>query len=1056
MKGATRDDRSLEGAIVEVSPSGWRLSVAAANPSRTARRWLDRRFGPDGGFCGGLAELGSTGPVASGDSWTADPPAIAGTLAKGGLPIPLPSRKWKFAMGELVSSPAGAKAKVVFDETFPVAGESRSGERTIRVGEGSRVRAHGEVSGVPGAWHRTGRMVMASETDMDSTSEGVSVRVHIAAEEREAWEAGGTAPVMPAAGAVAIGHAEPWAPGDTMLETGKEQQAVVAIPVDEDGKEGVPEKSERTVAWTAEVECVEAYEDRWPKSLVVVLRDWTTTRDGESDRSLAGAVLRVGPDGFRVGSGGDDASAFAKEWAKAHYGQGARRDDALRAAATPSMPVRANQSWGTDPEETTAALQARFSFPIPPERVHGTGKLLDARGAGDAVNASTAYEVEAAIACAPGCGGEGAEVMKGTIRVKGTAGGPAARWTRLGSFRDTANVSVTLPGQGLGEQLRRVSIVEERRIERNALVPEGRSARSWAESAAGKNDRRDYDGAAADASRAIAVEPTYGDAWFQRARARVGKKDAAGAIADYTKVVEVDPGSSAAFNNRGGQKKALGDLEGAIADYSRAIELSPKFALAFRNRGVARAAKGDHAGAIEDYDRAIAIKPKYVEAYNDRGLARYNLREYAAAAADYSKAAELAPKEALYITNRGNAKSAAGDLAGSLADHDAAIALDSSRARAYYFRADVRDRRGDVKGALEDYGKAIELEPDFPSSWNDRGLTRQDQGDFDGAIADFTKSLELAPRDRRPLYNRARARYLKGDVKGAIQDCTKVLEIDPRDAAAYQRRGEYRLDDGDLDAAVADWEKALEADPRCAPAHRSLALARFRPGLPAGPVVEGLRKAIEFDEDSDYERLWLWLALAGTAEEQAATKDLVVYAAARKPDGADDWYPVLVGLLSGTKTEEAALAAAGTPDSKKGRERLCEAAYYAGMIRAIRGDVPGAVERFDRCLATGVRRFTEYIEAGHWRAALLLGGSLRSEGKGLVRIVVRPDPRGPLALAGVQDGDRISGMDGSPLQPGELDGLLLKAAPGTKLRLDFDRAGNAMQREVTLGSWKSK
>ncbi len=939
MKGAAGTDRCLEGAIVEVSPSGWRLAAAAANPSRAARRWLDRRFGPDGGFCGGLAELGSTGPVAAGASWTADPPAIARTLSSGGLPLPLPSRKWTFTMGEPVASPAGPTAKVVFDETIPVAGESSRGGRTLRVAEGSLVRTRGEVVGVPGDWHRTGRMSVNSETDLDTSSQGMSVRVRIVAEESEAWSAGGAVPVQPAAGAVSVGASESWAPGDALLESGSERRTVVATPVDEDGEAGAPVRTEGTVTWTAEVECTEADGGHGPRSLVVVMRDWTSVEGQEKDRSLAGAVLRVGPDGFKWGSGGDAASARAKEWVEARYGTGARPDDALRAAMTPAMPVLPEGTWTSDPGETGAALLERFRYPIRVDGVRGRGTLVAAKGARDALQASIAYEIEAAISCAPGCAGADGDVMKGTIRVKGTADGGVVSWARLGSFRDESTVEVLLPGQELGEHRRRLAIVEERRVGRARLGPEGRSARSWTEAAAGKVDRRDFDGALADAGRAIGLDPAYGDAWFQRARAKAGKKDAAGAIADYTKVIEVDPKSSAAFNNRGAQKRILGDLEGAIADYTRAIEIAPKYALAFRNRGVARSARGDHAGAVEDFDRALAIRPKYAEAFNDRGLARYNLRDYAAAAADYAKAAELDPKEPLYLVNRGNAKSAAGDLAGALADHDAAVALNPSYARARYFRADVRDRLGDEMGALEDDGKAIELDPKFASSRNDRGCLLQRRGDHDGAIADFTEAMALEPGNRGYPHNRARSRAAKGDLEGA----------------------------------AADWGKALEIDPRYAAAHRGLAMSRFLPGRPAAPVVEGLRRAIECDEDSDYERLWLWLALAGTPEERAATKELVDYAAARKPDGPDDWYLVLVGLLSGTTTEEAALAAAGAPDTKKGRERLCEAAYYAGMIRAIRGDVPGAVALFDRCLATGVRNFTEFTEAGRWRAALLEG-----------------------------------------------------------------------------------
>jgi tetratricopeptide (TPR) repeat protein len=765
---------------------------------------------------------------------------------------------------------------------------------------------------------------------------------------------------------------------------------------------------------------------------------------------LAGSVLRVGKDGYKFASGGDGASPQAKKWLSAHYGQGARRDDALRAAMTPVMRVAPPQSWTSDPDDTENALRGRFEYPIEAGSVHGKGTLVRAK----ADDASIAYEVEAAISCVPGCNGAGADILKGTIRVKGTADGPTANWTRFGSFQDAADVSVTLPGQKPGEQSRRLAITDTRRVARTPL--EDRSATSWAQSASAKIDRRDYDGAIADATKAIEVDAKCADAWFNRARAKAGKRDAAGAVEDYTRAIEMDPKLPGAYVNRGIQKRALGDVDAAIADYSKAIEVSPRYAFAFRNRGVAKAGKGDFEGAIADYDKAIEIRPKYFEAYNDRGLAHYNRREYPAAVDDYAKAMELAPKEALYVVNRANAKAATGDLDGALADHDAAIALDPSNARAYYFRADVRGRKGDKKGALADYDKAIELDPKWASNWNDRGVLRQDQGDVDGAIADFTKATELDPRDTHAWFNRARSKSVKGDLDGAIADCTKAVEIDPKYAAAFNRRAGYRRDIGDDDGALVDWTKAVEADPRYATAHFSVARARFAPGLPVAPAVAEFRKSLENNDDTDYERLWLCLARSWSGEGPAAAKELADYAAARKSPGADDWYVVLVGLLTGAKTEDAAIAAAKTSDAKTSRERLCEATFYAGMLRAIRGDAAKAVELLDRCLATDVRTFTEFEEARRWRPALLLGATTRAVDASAARRVVSPDPRGPLAVAGVRDGDEITAIDGGPLTPGRLDASLLAARPGTTLNVEFSRAGVAQRAAVTLGAWQTR
>src|SRR2546421_2135171 len=80
--------------------------------------------------------------------------------------------------------------------------------------------------------------------------------------------------------------------------------------------------------------------------------------------------------------------------------------------------------------------------------------------------------------------------------------------------------------------------------------------------------------------------------------------DLDGAIADYTHAIELDPKFARAYENRGVAKGAKRDPDGAIADLTRASDLDPKGVGIYYNRGIARKAKGDYDGAIADYTRA--------------------------------------------------------------------------------------------------------------------------------------------------------------------------------------------------------------------------------------------------------------------------------------------------------------------------------------------------------------------------------------------------------------------------------------------------------------------
>jgi len=116
-----------------------------------------------------------------------------------------------------------------------------------------------------------------------------------------------------------------------------------------------------------------------------------------------------------------------------------------------------------------------------------------------------------------------------------------------------------------------------------------------------------------------------------------------GAIADYTKAIELDPYDATAHYNRGIAKRAKGNLEGAIADYSRAIELKPGYAKAYHHRGFAKQFKGDWQGAIADYTKAVQLNPEDYRSYHSRGCLRYDAHDFANALVDFRKVTELDP-----------------------------------------------------------------------------------------------------------------------------------------------------------------------------------------------------------------------------------------------------------------------------------------------------------------------------------------------------------------------------------------------------------------------------
>lgn len=121
------------------------------------------------------------------------------------------------------------------------------------------------------------------------------------------------------------------------------------------------------------------------------------------------------------------------------------------------------------------------------------------------------------------------------------------------------------------------------------------------------------------------------------------KGDLNGAKADFTTAIDINPWSSDAYNNRGRICHMQNDLEAAVEDFNRALTLDPNSAVAYNNRGVVRKAKGDLKGALVDYAQAIAINPRYAAPYSNRAGVWQNQKDLNGALADSRPNASFAP-----------------------------------------------------------------------------------------------------------------------------------------------------------------------------------------------------------------------------------------------------------------------------------------------------------------------------------------------------------------------------------------------------------------------------
>ena len=95
--------------------------------------------------------------------------------------------------------------------------------------------------------------------------------------------------------------------------------------------------------------------------------------------------------------------------------------------------------------------------------------------------------------------------------------------------------------------------------------------------------------------------------YFESGNAKYKRGNYDGAIADYTSAIDLNPKDAPAYFNRGLAKQRKGDLDGALADYTSAIDPNPKDALAYYNRGYLRYDKRAWADALSDFRKASQL-----------------------------------------------------------------------------------------------------------------------------------------------------------------------------------------------------------------------------------------------------------------------------------------------------------------------------------------------------------------------------------------------------------------------------------------------------------------
>ncbi len=380
---------------------------------------------------------------------------------------------------------------------------------------------------------------------------------------------------------------------------------------------------------------------------------------------------------------------------------------------------------------------------------------------------------------------------------------------------------------------------------------------------------------------------------------------------------------------------------------SRAAIKLLAFPDAHNGLGIAYSQLGDAERARAEFDEAIRIDAGYAPAYNSRGGLSFTAKEYDRAIADYDEAIRLDPNYTIAYHNRGLAYAAKEDYDHAIADYSDAIRLDPLYAVAFDNRGDAYRAKQDHEHAIADYSEAIRIRPDYAVAYNDRGEIYREQGDGEHALADLNEAIRIDPALARAYNNRGNLYLGNGDYEHALAHLNEAIRIDPAFASAYDNRGTVYLNVGDYTHALADLDEAIRLDPNQGWSGVR-GLVHFY-AANYGASAADLSAVLPTTGDPARVMLWRYLARAHSAGAEAGP-ELEANAKNLKPA---DWPYALVEMFLGSRTPDAALAAATNPS------QVCEARFYAGEWRLLHGDRAAATDDFKTAVDTCPKTFVE-------------------------------------------------------------------------------------------------
>lgn len=440
-------------------------------------------------------------------------------------------------------------------------------------------------------------------------------------------------------------------------------------------------------------------------------------------------------------------------------------------------------------------------------------------------------------------------------------------------------------------------------------------------------------------SRAIQIDPQYGDAHLQLARTYERMNNVRAALRQYIRAADALPDDRALQLKAGQVLLLAGRFDDAKGRASALLARNANDVEALLLHANALAALRDPDGAVTQIEEALEIDPQSSEAFVTLGAVRMQSGQAKEAEAAFRRAITLAPssidpKLALanffWSTNRLNEAEAA--LTDALRDDPQHLLANRMLGVLYVATGRVNDAEAPLKTMAEvsDAPAAQLLLADYYAS----------TGRVDEAIALLTPLTSVDAEVRLAAIDYAAGRTGEGHKR-----LDTVLARVPNNSALLVTKAQWLMAEGRLDEALDRATAAVTADPQSAPAHFALATVHDRRGEQS-QAVRAFTEVLRLNPRAVAAQVQL-SRLSLTSGDRTAAVQYAERARLAEPSSLDARVAlarslIAAGHLTRADTEVAALL--------KAAPNAAAVHTLHGNLLAARNNAAGARSAFDRSL----------------------------------------------------------------------------------------------------------